>query len=80
MNIFNVREDARYKPYKVTGLIARVRPLHPDNNFIQPGTLYRQVWKDEERKAQILNLTTSLTGVRQDIAERCAKMFYKADP
>lgn len=46
MNIFSVRDDVKYKPYRVTGLVARVRALHPDNNFIQPGTLYRQVWKE----------------------------------
>ena len=61
-------------------MVARIRPGNPQQDFIQPGILYRKVFNDHARKAEILNLTTSIKGVRRDIAERVVKMFYKADP
>jgi catalase len=79
-NTFSFNEDARYSPYVVTGLVARVRPGNPDNDFAQPGTLFRKVMCEQSRKNTIFNLVTAMKGVRQDIAERVVKMFYKADP
>ena len=79
-NTFSFNSDARYSPYKVTGLVARVRPGHPDQDFEQPGVLFRKVMCDTMRKNTIHNLVSAMKGVRQDIAERVAKMFYKADP
>lgn len=63
----------------VTGLVAKVRPGNPDNDFLQPGTLFRKVMDDQMKKHTISNLVVAMKGVRQDIAERVAKMFYKAD-
>lgn len=73
------RPEVRYSPYRVVGLIQRIRPSHPDDDFVQPATLFRKVFCDKQRAATTHNLTLSLTGVRQDIAERVIKMFYKAD-
>lgn len=63
----------------MTGLVARVRPGTPDNDFIQPGTLFRNVFDDQMRINTIGNLVSAIKGVRRDIAERVIKMFYKAD-
>ncbi len=63
----------------VTGLVTRVRPGNPDNDFLQPGTLFRKVMDEKMRKSTISNLVVALKGVRQDIAERVLKMFFKAD-
>jgi catalase len=78
-NTFLFRPEVRYAPYRVTGLVQRIRPSHPDDDFVQPTTLYRKVWTDKERNTLIHNLTLSMKGVRQDIAERVIKMFYLAD-
>ena len=63
----------------VQGLVAKVRPFHPEDDFSQPGTLFRKVFDDYMRTATINNLAGHLMTVRQDIKERCVKMFYKAD-
>lgn len=78
-NTFKFNEDARYAPYRVTGLVARARAGFPDNDFAQPGTLFRQVMCDQARKNTIFNFVAAMKGVRQDIAERVVKMLYKAD-
>jgi len=78
-NTFTFNEDARYKPYIVTGLVARVKPGSPENDFIQPGTLFRQVFCNKMKKNTIDNLVGAMKPVRRDIAERVVKMFYKAD-
>ena len=78
-NTFRVNEDARYKPYVVQGLVAKVRPFHPEDDFSQPGTLFRKIFDDQMRTNTINNIAGHLKTVRQDIKERCVKMFYKAD-
>ena len=78
-NTFKVNSDVRYKPYVVQGLVAKVRPWHPEDDFKQPGTLFRTIFDEEMRKHTIDNLANAMKGVRTDIAERCVKMLYKAD-
>jgi len=78
-NTFAFNEDVRFKPYIVTGLVARVKPGNPDHDFAQPGTLFRKIFCDQMRKNTISNLGGAMKGVRRDIAERVIKMFYKAD-
>jgi len=78
-NTFTFNTEARYSPYKVTGLVARVKPDHPNDDFSQPGTLFRRVFDDQMRKNTVATLVGAIKGVRQDIAERVVKMFYMAD-
>ena len=78
-NTFTFNEDAKYSPYKVTGLVTRVRPGNPDDDFAQPGTLFRKVMCAKMQNNTIFNFVTAMKGVRQDIAERVIKMLYKAD-
>jgi catalase len=78
-NTFAFNEDARYKPYVVQGLVAKVRAFHPEDDFSQPGTLFRKVFDDTMREHTIDNIANHLMTVRTDIKERCVKMFYKAD-
>lgn len=40
---FDFRTDARYAPYRVTGVIGRFKPAHPNDDFAQPGSLFRKV-------------------------------------
>lgn len=78
-NTFKVDEKAGYNPYVVTGMVARVKPWNPEDDFSQPGTLFRQVFDDTMRTNTINNLASSIKGVRIDICERLLKMFSKAD-
>lgn len=78
-NTFAFNEDARYKPYVVTGLVAKIKPQHPNDDFSQPGVLFRKVMCDKMRKNTISNFVAAMTGVRRDIAERQVKLFCKVD-
>ena len=82
-NTFNFNSEARYEPYRVTGLVARHKPAHPNCDFSQPGTLFRKVMSDQDKRNTIGNLVAHMSGVdrkRRDIMERAIKNFYKADP
>jgi len=79
-NTFGFNKEARYEPYRVTGLVARHKPNHPNCDFKQPGNLFRKVLKEESRKNSIKNTAEHMRPVPRDIQERAIKNFYKADP
>lgn len=79
-NTFSFNSDARYEPYRVTGLVARHKPNHPNCDFKQPGNLFRTVFCDNLRQTQIYNTAEHMRPVPRDIQERAIKNFYKADP
>jgi catalase len=79
-NTFMFNAEAKYEPYKVTGLVARHKPNHPNCDFEQPGALFRRVFCDTMRKHTIGNIVRSMNGVPRDICERAIKNFYKSDP
>lgn len=66
-NTFKFNEEARYKPYVVQGLVAKVRPFHPEDDFSQPGTLFRKIMDDQMRQNTITNIANHLMSVRMDI-------------
>jgi catalase len=78
-NSFTFNSEARYEPYKVTGLVARHKPNHPNCDFSQPGTLFRKVMDSTMKTHTIQNTAGSMNGVARDILERAVKNFYKAD-
>lgn len=45
MGTFTFDQRARYSPYRITGLVARHKPNHPNSDFEQPGELFRRVMK-----------------------------------
>jgi catalase len=67
-------------PFKVTGMVQRYTPRHPNDDFAQPGALFRKVMKDVDRDHLIENITGHLKNARRDIQERQVKVFYKCDP
>jgi len=73
------REQAT-SPYKVTGLVQRYTPRHPNDDFAQPGALFRKVMKDTDRDHLISNVVGHLKNAARDIQERQVKVFYKCDP
>ena len=78
-NTFKFDQNAGFKPYIVRGLVAKVRPWNPEDDFSQPGTLFRTVFDDTMKQHTIENFGNALKPVRKDIAERVVKMLYKAD-
>lgn len=66
-NTFIFNKDARYEPYRMTGLVARHRPNHPNDDFTQPGILFREVMNDEAKKNTIKNAADHMSSVPRDI-------------
>ena len=79
-NTFSFNSEAKYEPYKVTGLVARHKPNHPNCDFSQPGTLFRKVFDDVMRDHTVRTIADGMGSIPRDIAERAIKNFYKADP
>ncbi len=63
----------------VSGQAARQRYSHPNDDFFQPGELYRRVMTDEDRTHLIENIVSHLTGAKRRIQLRQTTLFYKAD-
>jgi catalase len=76
------REEKQHAiaPYKVTGLVQRYTPRHPNDDFAQPGALFRKVMKETDREHLIGNIVGHLKNAARDIQEREVKVFYKCDP
>jgi catalase len=55
-NTFNFNEEGKYSPYRVTGLVARHKPNHPNSDFAQPGVLFRKVMCDKAKRNTICNV------------------------
>jgi len=76
------REEKKYaqKPYQVTGLVQRYAVRHPNDDFAQPGTLYRKVLSKTDQDHLVENIVGHLKNAARDIQERQVKIFYKCDP
>ena len=51
-----------------------------DDDFVQPGDLYRKVMKDQDRANLVNNIVGHLKGAQTRIQLRQTALFYKADP
>ena len=72
--------DASEPPFEVSGLAVRSPYTHPNDDFFQPGELYRRVMTDEDRDHLIGNITSHLCNAQKRIQLRQTALFYKADP
>ncbi len=52
----------------------------PNDDFVQPGDLYRKVMTDQDRKNLIGNIVDHLGGAQKRIQLRQTALFFKADP
>ncbi|MBW2560242.1 MAG: catalase [Deltaproteobacteria bacterium] len=66
-------------PFEVTGQAARHEYAHPNDDFVQPGNLYRDVMTGEDRKHLVGNIVSHLGGAQKRIQLRQTALFYKAD-
>ncbi|AEH61530.1 Catalase [Methanosalsum zhilinae DSM 4017] len=72
--------DALEPPFEVSGLAQRTPYTHPNDDFVQPGNLYRDVMDDEARTHLVGNIVSHLSGAVKRIQLRQAALFFKADP
>ena len=66
--------------YEVSGEVARQKYVHPNDDFVQPGALYRKVMTNQDRENLIGNIVSHLCNAKKEIQIRQTKIFYKADP
>lgn len=67
-------------PFELTGSAMREPYAHPNDDYVQPGALYRRVMTDGERTNLVGNIIAHLGGAQTRIQFRQAALFYKADP
>ncbi len=72
--------DAAEPPFEVSGEARRHPYTHPNDDFFQPGELYRRVMTDMDRNHLIGNINTHLCNAQKRIQLRQAAVFYKCDP
>ncbi|HHN81724.1 MAG TPA: catalase [Methanomicrobia archaeon] len=70
---------AKEPPFEVAGGADRHPYTHPNDDFVQPGNLYRDVMTDEDRAHLVGNIVDHLSGAQKRIQLRQAALFYKAD-
>jgi catalase len=67
-------------PLELTGVAGRTEYPHPNDDFVQAGTLYRVVMTDSDRDHLTGNIVGHLGGAQKRIQLRQCAVFYKADP
>jgi catalase len=67
-------------PAAVAGNAARQPYTYPQDDFIQPGELYREAMNSEDRDHLIGNIVSHLRNANKNIQVRQTKLFFKADP
>jgi len=63
-----------------SGKGARQKFVHPNDDFVQAGNLYRKVMTDEAREHLIGNIVDHLGKAKKKIQLRQTVLFYRADP
>ncbi len=67
-------------PIELEGVAARHPQKLSDDDFFQPGELYRRVMTDTDRQHLVGNIVAHLGGAKKRIQLRQAAVFYKVDP
>jgi catalase len=67
-------------PFELSGQAGRYPFTHPNDDFVQAGTLYRKVMSDEDRDHLIGNIVDHLGKAQKRIQLRQTALFYKSDP
>jgi catalase len=73
-------QTAGEPPFEVSGLAARRPFTHGNDDFVQPGNLYRNVMTDQDRENLIGNIVSHLGKAQKRIQLCQAALFFKADP
>lgn len=75
----NPYPEAAYPALKVSGKTGRHPYSHPNDDFVQPGELYRKVMSEQDRTHLIGNIVNHLGGAKKRIQLRQTALFYKVD-
>jgi len=67
-------------PFEVKGMAKRQPYTHPNDDFVQAGTLFSKVMTDQDRTNLIGNIVSHLGNAQKRIQLRQTAIFYKADP
>ncbi len=67
-------------PFEISGFTDRYKFTHPNDDFVQPGNLYRDVMTDQDRENLAGNIIGHLGGSQKRIQLRQTALFFKADP
>jgi catalase len=65
--------------FEVSGKAARQKYVHPNDDFVQAGALYKKVMTDADRDHLVGNIVDHLGGARKRIQYRQCALFYKAE-
>jgi catalase len=82
-NSFNGPEpdiSAKEPLIEISGQADRHQYTHPNDDFVQPGNLYRDVMADQDRENLAGNIIGHLGGAQKRIQLRQTALFFKADP
>ena len=82
-NSFNGPEpdiSAKEPPIEISGQADRHQYTHPNDDFVQPGNLYRDVMTNQDRENLAGNIVGHLGGAQKRIQLRQTALFFKADP
>jgi catalase len=66
-------------PFDLSGKAGRYPFTHPNDDFVQPGNLYRKVMTEEARSHLVGNIVDHLGRAKKRIQLRQTALFYKAD-
>jgi catalase len=66
-------------PFEVSGPAARTPYNYPNDDFVQPGNLYRDVMTEEDREHLAGNIVSHLSAAKKRIHLRQTALFFKAD-
>ena len=81
-NSFNGPEpdiSVKEPPIEISGKTDRYLYAHPNDDFVQPGNLYRDVMSDHDRENLAGNIIAHLGGAQKRIQLRQTALFFKAD-
>jgi catalase len=67
-------------PFDVAGKADHHPYSYPNDDFVQPGNLYRDVMTDQDRENLVGNIVSHLIGAQKRIQLRQTVLFFKADP
>lgn len=67
-------------PFELEGYAGHHPYQHPNDGFVQPGNLYRDVMTDQDRESLTGNIVDHLGGAQKRIQLRQTALFYKAEP
>jgi len=72
--------EQRTSPFRVAGRAHRVKTNHPNDDFVQPGALFRTVMTPTDRDHLVDNIVSHLKNAKKFLQERQVQIFYKCDP